>query len=241
MEANINPGRPDTAAPQTPEELLPPLGPQKRGHDEGRQQGTGEPETQRPRLEEGAAYVRALETNESDHEEIPAHYPWDLPAKEVSKARQVEMDRLLEFEVFEPATLQEVAERGASIISTRWVDREKAEGVYRSRFVAREFATEARDDLFAATPSLTSARLLLAKLVNQVTGSGVIARTVDVSVAFMHAPAEENQFVQPPPEWEAPAGMEGAVWRLKKALNGTRAAPRSKPPGSATSDQRAAS
>jgi hypothetical protein len=55
----------------------------------------------------------------------------------------------------------------------------------------------------------------------------VIARTVDVSVAFMHAPAEENQFVQPPPEWEAPAGMEGAVWRLKKALNGTRAAPRS--------------
>ena len=51
------------------------------------------------------------------------------------------------------------------IISTKWLDQSKGDAAapnYRSRLVGCEFATEKRDDLFAATPPLESLRAILA-------------------------------------------------------------------------------
>jgi len=129
---------------------------------------TGEtPPSQRPRLEVMAGLLTNEETAPKLGEEEKSWIEEELDQNEVARARQVEIERLKEFEVFVSVPRERAAEAGKKIISTRWVDKIKGEGLYRSRFVSREYANELRGDIWAATPSLTSMRVLLTKLASR--------------------------------------------------------------------------
>ena len=104
-----------------------------------------------------------------------------------------------------------------------------------------EIAWEAREDVNAGTPQLKWVRLVLslAATRRKVTrrkgqpqrkdAQGNVAKPGprqiaihDVSVAFFHSDVKDELYVIPPPgQTPTPRGM---IWRLKKALYGTRQA-----------------
>jgi hypothetical protein len=148
--------------------------------------------------------------------------PEGLDPEQVKAGRALELQRLREFGVYTAVPRSE-ADR---VVSTRWVEVQKAPGLVRSRLVAKDFAVEKREDLFAATPGLVATRLALAVLADRwAAGQDWVAKTADVSVAFLHAPVdtENPQYVMPPPDAGEPPGV---VWRLERSLYGTRSAPR---------------
>ena len=84
-----------------------------------------------------------------------------------------------------------VRKLGTQIIGGRWLDTNKAEiGMQpdlRSRYVARESASSVRDDIFANTPALEAAKLLVSEA-----ASGMESRTrrlmvMDIKRAFLYA------------------------------------------------------
>ena len=122
--------------------------------------------------------------------------------------------------VYDYALESDVKAKGGKVIGTRWVDRQKGLEV-RSRFVGQEFADgDPRDDLFAGTPPLWLARLLVSMAASD---RSKYLMSLDVSCAFLYAPMEREIFIKLPPEdpWY---GM-GYVGRLLRALYGTRDAP----------------
>ena len=153
---------------------------------------------------------------------LPIGTPEGLDPTLVRAARALELQRLKEFGVYTPVPRSE-ADR---VVATRWVEVQKAPDLVRSRLVAKDFALEKREDLFAAMPGLVATRLALAVLADRwACGHDWIAKTADVSVAFLHAPADKEnpQYVTPPPDAGEP---QGVVWRLERSLYGTRSAPR---------------
>jgi hypothetical protein len=121
---------------------------------------------------------------------------------------------LLKFDAFEDDELKE----GEKLVTCGWVEEWRGEEV-RSRLVVREFNTEKRLDVFSACPDSFYSRFQLARCASKETLAILV---IDVSVAFMHAtlPETESIKVKPPPDIPSRTG----VWRLKKALNGTRKA-----------------
>ena len=57
------------------------------------------------------------------------------------------------------------------IITTRWIDTDKGQGVYRSRMVGREIKNDKRQDLFSPTPPLETMKLLVAQCANHQGGT----------------------------------------------------------------------
>ena len=66
--------------------------------------------------------------------------------------------------------------KGVKILDVRWVDTEKADlgmpSNVKSRCVVKDFATTIRDDLFAGTPALEAAKLIIS-LVASSRGGGL--------------------------------------------------------------------
>ena len=87
----------------------------------------------------------------------------------------------------------------------------------RSRLCVRHFWAEGlSDDLFAGTPDTFFIKYLLAKAAS-CEDFGVLA--IDISVAFMHARTDEENYVK------VPSGIKSSkFWRLEAAVNGTRKA-----------------
>ena len=130
----------------------------------------------------------------------------ELNEKEVREGRMKEIEQLMEFGVFEPVRKSEA---DGTVLTSRWVDVQKC-GFVRSRLVAREYATDKRDDTFAATTVPSTSRLIDLKSVQ----FGQPTMSFDVSVAFIHAPETENVFLVPPQEWQT-GKDEPYVWRLR--------------------------
>ena len=112
-------------------------------------------------------------------------------------------------------------------IPTRWVHRKKP-GV-RSRIVAKGYTEkiEDEDSVHASTPMFTTLRTLLAL---QMSRPNWIARLVDVSTAFLHAPIAKDHdgkqrdvYLWPPKEL---CPQQDKIWRLKKAMYGLRSSPK---------------
>ena len=106
------------------------------------------------------------------------------------------------------------------MIRTWWVETLKGDEV-RCRFVAQEFAKgDPRDDLFASTPPLSLARLLVSWAASSRKRMWTLM-TMDVSCAFLYAAVEWELYI------ELPAGEGGAgrVGHLRKVLCGARDAP----------------
>ena len=122
-----------------------------------------------------------------------------------------------ERKVYEKTSLSNVP-FGSKIIGVTWVDVWKSNEV-RSRLCGQEFAVDERDDLFAGAPPLAVARLLVS-MAAQDKRLGLMA--MDVSCAFLYADAERDIFIRLPQEDH----QEGFVGRLRKALYGTRGAPK---------------
>ena len=93
----------------------------------------------------------------------------------------------------------------------------------RSRLVAQQFTWTKRDDVTQSTPPLVAARLLVSKASSFGHKVGAEARCLagwDCSVAFYHAPLDED-IVVIPPKGLCPAGF---VCELRRAMNSTRKA-----------------
>ena len=93
-----------------------------------------------------------------------------------------------------------------------------------SRLVTRQCKWAKRDDVTQNTPRLVATRLLVSKaasLGHKVGPPEVWCLTAwDCSVAFYHAPLDEDIVVVPPKG----LCLQGFVWQLRRSMNGTRKA-----------------
>ena len=69
----------------------------------------------------------------------------------------------------------------------------------RARWVAKEYRTHARPELYASTPPLEALRVVLSEIATGNRGGKVVA-LVDVRRAYSYAPARRRVFVELPPE-----------------------------------------
>ena len=117
----------------------------------------------------------------------------------------------------------------ASESLTRWIDVDKASpgdrADVRSRYVAKEYATGAKDDIFAPTPALEGVKAILSLMA--MSGEGYVPTdrlmVMAIKRAFLHAPAVREVYVELPEE-DKEQGKD-MVGRLEKSLYGTRDAP----------------
>ena len=91
-----------------------------------------------------------------------------LDAEKVRKARELELEFVDKKPIYIEADVDECwARTGKKPISTRWVDIDKGGGEHRSRWVARDFKTEATTEYFAATPPWEAVKFLVSLLASQ--------------------------------------------------------------------------
>ena len=153
-----------------------------------------------------------------------------LESGKVRDAMELELREMSKLEVgmiLSEFAARDKAERtGSKILACRWVLSLKADGRTRARLVTKDFRScglsSFKEELYAPTASLEVLRsvLALASL------GHMDLLTLDISVAFMHAPLpdDEVQIVQLPPSC-LPLKSERMFMDLRKALNGLRKAP----------------
>ena len=96
--------------------------------------------------------------------------------------------------------------REQGIIDSRWVHRRKPDGIVRSRLVRRGFneVIESRGDVYAATPTFRTFKLILSHGLN----SNYVMYVGDVSTAFLRASVIQPAFVSPPEDYQSESGKE---------------------------------
>ena len=136
-----------------------------------------------------------------------------FPENELKAGRELELRNMLNFDAFE---LVDELPPEKHVYDMVWLDEWRGDRV-RSRLCVRQFEAEGlREDLFAGTPDTFFIKYLLAKAAS-CKNLGLLV--VDISVAFMHARADEEIYVK------VPSGIKSSrFWRLKAAVNGTRRA-----------------
>ena len=166
------------------------------------------------------------------HEEMDVFEPqWfddrtgePLDPGKVRDGRAKEYEKLMQREVYEPVLRTKARESpNGKFIRTKWVDTQKGEDV-RCRFVGQEFAAgDPRTDLFASTPPLFLARIIVTMAAWQRARPWSLM-ALDVSCAFLYAKVARETYIELPSE-DPLAGDGNFVGRLRKALYGTRDAP----------------
>ena len=147
-----------------------------------------------------------------------------------SCAEEVEQIRCEEVEYIHPHKMytrvpREVClrETGRAPIKTGWAETDKGQPGkpnVRARWVAKEYKTHARPELYASTPPLEALKVVLSEIA---TGKrrGKVVALVDVRRAYFYAPARRRVFVELPPE-DYQAGDEDMCGLLQYSLYGTR-------------------
>ena len=136
----------------------------------------------------------------------------------VRRGRETELEEMRRHGVFEE--VRPAVARG-KIVKFKWVeDLRFKDGApfVRSRGVAMEVNTYAREDCSAGTPPIAVVRAIVSLAATK-RGRRQISLH-DVHVAFFHADLDEWIVVIPPPG----ASRAGHVWQLRKAMYGTRKA-----------------
>ena len=127
---------------------------------------------------------------------------------ELYHAKNVELNRLKEFEVFE-----EVPETPEQKISTRWVVTRKDNGTVKARLVARGF----EEILGGPTHSPTVSKFAIRILLGMAALPNWTLKSIDVTSAFLQAKEiDRDVYILPPKEVRKP----GLVWKLRKSLYG---------------------
>ena len=148
----------------------------------------------------------------------------ELDKEKVFKGRVKELAKFAERRVYvhHPRD-QAMLDEGGKFVRTRWVQTVKGDEV-RCRLVAQEFAHgDPREDLFAGTPPLFAARLLVSQAASRPQKDWTLM-CLDVSCAFLYAPIKRKIYIELPSEDPRSASGEW-VGKLEKALYGTRDAP----------------
>jgi len=151
-----------------------------------------------------------------------------LDPGKVREGRHLEYEKLKARDVYSPVLRSEAMTMvkhnlETKFVKTRWVESVKGEAV-RCRFVAQEFAgNDARDDLFAGTPPLFAARMVVSIAATSRTAMHSLM-ALDVGCAFLYAKAERDIYIEMPSS--DPMSVSGFhVGKLNRALYGTRDAP----------------
>lgn len=151
-----------------------------------------------------------------------------LPAKLVAAGRAEEIRIFREMDVYTPIE-KGALPPGAVVIGTRWVDVNKGSKEapeVRCRLVAKEYASERREDLFAGTPSMASVKFMLSLLASSEGGMAPTSTRMlilDIKRAFLHGRAKRELYVELPRE--DPRWRPNLCARLNRSMYGTRDAP----------------
>ena len=146
----------------------------------------------------------------------------------VARGMESERQSLMKFGFGDPSTREQAQEEGAEVVSSRWVLRHKPSAddpeKVKARLVAQQINRGDQRDAFCATPSTSSARLLLCIAIREIWKVHIL----DISTAFLHAelPAETRIHILPPGTDRVAPGTKGETYRLKRALYGLRESPR---------------
>ena len=73
--------------------------------------------------------------------------------------------------VYSKVDNSDVQKHNGKVITTRWIDTDKGQGAYRSRFVGREIKKDKRQDVFSPTPPLEIMDLLVSHCATSQNGS----------------------------------------------------------------------
>ena len=112
-------------------------------------------------------------------------------------------------------------ETGKAPIKTRWAETDQGQPGkpnVRARWVAKEYKTHARPELYASTPPLETLKVVLSEIS---TGDREVLALVGVRRAYFYAPARKV-FVELPPE-DCQLGDEHMCGLLRYSLCATRA------------------
>ena len=150
----------------------------------------------------------------------------ELQPKLVRDARMEEMRCFQKLAVYSHASISCMrATPNWKLIGVTWVDVNKgsaAQPKYRSRLCAQEFANSQEEDLFAATPPLLAAKLLVSECACG--GGNLKMMIMDVKRAFLYGKVRRPIFIRLPAE-DPMSKVPNMVGRLEKAMYGTRDAP----------------
>ena len=148
----------------------------------------------------------------------------DADPKVVQQWRQDKLKKIREMKVWRYVLAQEAfQDPQAVIIDTTWVD-DAIKG--KSRLCGREFRSSGmKDDIFAGTPPLMAAKMLISEAATIYPGMPKTSLMVlDVRRAFLYGKARRSIYVKLPPE--DGQGKGGAVMaKLERSIYGTRDAP----------------
>lgn len=141
-------------------------------------------------------------------------------SKEWEKAMNEEIQSLKENDTFTLTTLPE----GKKAVGGKWVYavKKNSDGSdrYKARFVAKGFSqTKGVDyeETFSPTANLSSVRVLMQKVVQD----DMLVHQMDVKTAYLHAPINEEIYIQQPEGFETESSETNKlVYRLKKSLYG---------------------
>ncbi len=86
----------------------------------------------------------------------------ELSKDKVIEARKLEMKFLKNMRGYTKVDKSDVKAKNGKIITTKWIDTDKDQGVYRSRLVGREIKMDKRQDRFSPTPPLETLKCLIA-------------------------------------------------------------------------------
>lgn len=134
------------------------------------------------------------------------------------QAMAEEINSLKENDTFELTTLP----TGRNTIGGKWVYalKENEQGqIFKARFVAKGYnQTQGIDyqETFAPTANMTSVRALMQISVQ----NDLIIHQMDVKTAYLHAPIEEEIYMDQPEGFEQTESGENLVYKLKKSLYG---------------------
>ena len=130
---------------------------------------------------------------------------------------QVEIEAMQTLEVFDLINLSDVP-AGHQVIGTRWVLKEKGDGV-RARLVAQGYNQELELDqsTYASTPPLVTLKFLCANAVSR----RLLIKLGDISTAFLHAVLKQLVYCHAPSEIYG----EGKALQLKRAVYGLKNSP----------------
>ena len=163
----------------------------------------------RPRLDMSALISELCERDmpevdsgklgENSSSVFDTHAGLKLDGARVKAGRETEVKSMLAIGVYEEVS-EELAS-GKRIWNSSWLDTQKKVGLVGSKlFVNKSEVKWKRDDVFAAAPLHAATRSISSRAASR--GHGRCLGLWNVSVAFFHAPIEEEVFVRPPKKHE---------------------------------------
>ena len=163
-----------------------------------------------------------IEENAADSGDIATYAVnipfWRFHEKECVRAKEVELEKFDEFDVYE-----EVPENGQKVLGCRWVLTEKfKDGMkcVKARLCIRG-DLEDTSDIRTDSPTVRKGNINILLVVAATEGWTIT--TSDVTAAFLQSgQIERDIFVRPPPERKVP----GMIWKLKRTVYGVKDASR---------------